>query len=242
MKKSIYFSLLCLLLLALPVQGAELALRGEKVVLLSHGNTKNLPPAEFPLKAAQNSSLRYVPVGEESAKIYALEEGLYFFSPEGKAAGVLATDEVDYCENVSFSPDQKAFAMDVGVSALREWEVFAYPAMTPILPDGIDYVVASSTSPAMLWHGNNELVYTVMQTDTQRSCNYDPCGEISVFRMNIKSGKEQPVQQGSALCDYFLLGLENTMVKVGKRCLKKVQAWEEYPENVPLQSMNIPLQ
>jgi hypothetical protein len=241
MKKSIACFILGCVLLALPAQGAELALRNGKAVLLHAGGSKNLPDAEFLLKAAQNSPLRYVPVGEESAEKYGLEEGLYFFTADNKPAGRLITDAADYCEAISFSPDHKAFAMDSGVSALREWEVFAYPSMKPLLESEIDYVVASASSPAMLWHGNDELVYTFMQTDTQRACNYDPCGEVSVFRMNIKTGQEKPVQQASALCDYFLLGIDKDVVTLGKRCLKTVKAWEKYPENVPLQPMNIPL-
>lgn len=200
-----------------------------------------LPADMHPVNEVQNSPLHFVAASPEDEGTPTVTSGIYFFNKDGKPAGMIPTPDAHVCMAASLSPDGTLLALDFGTSQIREWKLFSYPALKPLQGGkSIWYVDILETKP-LIWGQNNRMFYSVMDTESKRVCDYDPCGPVSVHAFDPATGKETTVKEGTLLCDYFLQDVSGSQVTVGRRCLKKVEDWKPFPENVPIHTENIPL-
>ena len=235
--RRLLFAGLLLFLFALPALAAapEVSLKDDKLFLVKSGKA-----TELEAFAVANSNLRYVAAGEDDAKAAGLAAGLYLFAADGKAAGFIPSDAAEFCSEVALSPNGKVLAMDSGTYLIRDMHFFSYPGLTPLKGSPVEYFQLED-KPALLWLGEAEVLVTRMESESDRVCDYDPCGPTSVVRHNLSDGSATAVLEGTPLCDFTFVSLQGSTLTASKLCLQNLEAWKVYPENAARESVTVPL-
>ena len=234
--------LLALLLLcfsasfALAASG-HVSVKNGQVFVERDGKTTPVSKDTMTPDAVGNSTLLYVTVGEEDAKPLGLKGGLYIFDAEGKAAGFAPSEAAEFCGQVSMAPGGTVLAMDSGTWLIRSWSFFSYPDMKPM--GEVEYYQVDEITP-IFWKGDTEALFTTMETETERACDYDPCGPTSIKRHDLASGKTSIILAGTTLCDYVMFSLDGDTITAGKRCLPNAEAWKNFP-GAPTEKMTVKL-
>lgn len=242
MQKIAAMLVVCLLACTVPALATPgLRLQDNRLVLENNGKTTPLPEETFPVESVKDAAgkplpgLRYCGIGADGGKAHGLAPGLYLFDAQGKKVAFAPTEAAEFCSEVRLSPGKTVLAMDSGGSLIRDWCFFAYPDMKPL--GEVSYYQAEN-KPALLWEGDDGVLFSSMETEAhKRTCGYDPCGPVSVRAYSFKSHKATTVLAGTDLCDFTLTGYspERGTVEADKRCLPSAKAWEEYPQNVPVE-------
>ncbi len=219
-------------------QSAELLLVDGKAAVREHDGIHMLPTDEFPVEQAQNAPMRFISVSTDHGS--SIRSGVYLFDEQGNSAGFIDTSEGGFCAEISFSPDKRIIAVDSGTFIVRFWKFYSYPEMKPIGKPVLYYALPDM--PGLRWFGKNEVLFNAIDTESKRICDYDPCGPVSVERLNLSNGQLSPLKQGSILCDWILLDLEDNKAVVGKRCQPTIEGWKESAFDGPWEKITIPLQ
>jgi hypothetical protein len=244
--RHILFGILFGLLAVLPAfaagTGAELTLKGDQIFLVKGGKSTALNQEMFPAQPIEDTNMRFLGVGQNDAKEQGIAPGLYLFEGDGKSVAFAATDAAEYCADVKFSPGKTVLAMDAGMSLVRDWLFFSYPAMKPI---GDTVYYQTPDNPTLIWLGEEGVLVSTMDVDTHnRSCGYDPCGPVSVKQYDLETRKSTALMPGTDLCDYTLTGLDEMaggLVTATELCLPSVKDWEVFPEGKPVKNVSLKL-
>ncbi len=244
--RHILFGMLFSLVAALPAfaagSSAELTLKGDRIFLVKDGKSTALNQDMFPAQPIEDTGMRFLGVGADDAKKQGIAPGLYIFEGDGKSVAFAATDAAEYCADVKFSPGKTVLAMDAGMSLVRDWFFFSYPAMKPL---GDTAYYQTPDNPTLIWLGEEALLVSTMDVDTHnRSCGYDPCGPVSVNLYNLETRKSTKLLPGTDLCDYTLTGLDEMaggIVSAAELCLPSVKDWETYPGEKPTKNVTVKL-
>lgn len=218
--------LLCFTAASALAASGQVSLKNDQVFVEGDGKTTPVPKDTMTPDAVGNSKLRYVTVSEEDAKPFGLKGGLYIFDADGKAAGFAPSEAAEYCAQVSMAPGGAVLAMDSGTWLIRSWLFFSYPDMKPM--GEVAYYQVEDVAP-IFWKGDKEALFNTMETETERACDYDPCGPTSIKRHDLISGKTSTLFEGTTLCDYLLFSLDGDTITMGKRCLPNAAAWKNFP-------------
>lgn len=243
--RHILFGILFSLVVALPAfaatSGVELNLKGDQVFLVKDGKSTALDQKMFPAQPIDDTDMRFLGIGPDDAKKQDIAPGLYIFNGQGKPVAFVDTDLAEFCADVKFSPDGKMLAMDAGMSLNRSWLFFSYPAMKPM--GEIGYYQAEP-NPTIIWVGDKGVLVSIMaESDHGRSCEYDPCGPVSVSYYDFKAEKSTKLLVGTDLCDYTLTGLETDGITVtaASLCLPSSKEWKSYPGEKPTKAVTAKL-
>ncbi len=238
------FLLLSLLMLwAVPaVAGPTLYLKDGAVVLKNAGKTTVLPegPSYKPQKVS-GSDMFFLGTNLEAKERFGLEQGLYLFDKTGKMIAFAPSEAAEFCADVSFSPTGNILAMDSGATLVRSNFFFSYPSLKPM---GEIVFYQLSEKPSFFWNNDTGILFSSMQVDNPgRACGYDPCGPVSVEYHSFKDSKTTSVMAGTPECDYTIAGFDagKGVVSIDKLCLPSADAWKKFPENVPPQTITVPL-
>lgn len=226
----------CLLLFLLgvsaSVQSAGLVLVKGKAALENNGSTQPLPAEEFEVMKSTGGTLRFVTVSEDQLRKRHLKMGLYLFTAEGQPAGFIAGEAASFCHAVFLSPDQKILLMDSGTWLVRNLTAYSFPELKALRKDDLSYF-SSEGIVDVAWNGNDAFLFNTLEESGGRTCDYDPCGPISVHQYSFATGKETTLKAGTALCDHTLQGVKDGSASIGSRCMKNVKDWKKFPEHVP---------
>lgn len=238
------FLCLCLFILwVVPAVAAPtLYLKGNTVVVENDGKTTALPedPSYKPQKVS-GSDMLFLGTNPEAQEQFDLEQGLYLFDKTGKMIAFIPSESAEFCADVSFSPTGNILAMDSGVTLMRSNYFFSYPSLKPM--GEIDFYQLSE-KPSFFWNNDEGILFSSIQVDNPgRACGYDPCGPVSAEYHSFKDGKAKVIKAGTPECDYTITGFdaEKGVVSIEKLCLPSADAWKEFPENVPSQTITVPL-
>lgn len=189
---------------------------------ITRGETRvTLPKESGAILPVQNASLRAVQISPEEAEQYGLDAGLYLFDTAGEATVFVAEDSGDPCAEVALSPDGKVLAVDSGTWVIRSWTFYTYPALKNL--GGVTY---RDDQKPLLWLGSNTvLLHTQEDVDQRRQCDYDPCGPISVERVDLWPFTTTPLSRGTDLCDFTIERLDNDVLTLNKTCAPSLEAW-----------------
>ena len=238
------FLLLCLLMLwaAPAVAAPALYLKDGTVVVKNDGKTTVLPedPSYKPQKVS-GSDMFFLGTNPEGKELFGLEQGLYLFDKTGKNTAFIPSEPAELCADVSFSPTGNILAMDSGATLVRSNYFFGYPSLKPM---GEIVFYQLYEKPSFFWNNDAGILFSSMQVDNPgRACGYDPCGPVSVEYHSFKDGKTTAIMAGTPECDYTIAGFdaEKGVVSIEKLCLPSADAWKEFPENVPTQTITVPL-
>lgn len=247
--RHIVFCILFSLIAVLPAfgagSGAELSLKGDQIFLVKDGKSTALNQEMFPAQpvgdAADDTGMRFLGVGPDDAKEQGVAFGLYIFKGDGKPVAFAPTENAEFCADVKLSPDGKILAMDAGVALVRNWFFFSYPEMVP-LGDTVYY--QTPDNPTLVWTGGKNVLVSVMGLEGHgRSCDYDPCGPVSVSLYVIGTQKSTTLLPGTDLCDYTLTGLAEggLAATAAELCLPSPEAWKTFPEDKPVKTVSVKL-
>ncbi len=244
--KSILLVALSLIVMAGAAQGASrphladgrlVVENGEKAVVLS---AEECPVGEvWDAQGKPLEGLRYCGVGDDAGKAHGLESGLYVFDGEGSLVAFAPNEAAEYCAETRLSPGKKILAMDSGGSLNRSWFFFSYPDMKPL---GEIAYLSAENKPAIIFDGDKGAFFSSMDIEGGgRACGYDPCGPVSVDAYFFDSHKTLTLFPGTDLCDFTLTGFSPETGEVGadKLCLASAKAWENYPENAPVEKVGM---
>ena len=124
-------------------------------------------------------------------------------------------------------------AVDTGTWVIRFWSFYTYPDFKEL---GQVSYLDTDDSNTLIWTGDTgSLISSIDDGGGKRSCEYDPCGPVSVTYYDFATQKSTPVFAGTDLCNYKLAGYntETNEVEAEQLCLKSLQDWKLYPENAP---------
>lgn len=234
MQKFLLGIALCLAL-TLPAFAADpdvkLELKKNQVLVHNKGKTIPLPQDSFPAQPIADTEMFFVGIGEEDGEEYAVAPGLYIFKKSGNPVAFAPTD-AETCSEVVFSPNGKILAMDAGTWFVRSWTFFSFPDMKP-MGDTLYYM--SEGKPSLVWAGNEGVLVSTLADEHKRTCDYDPCGPVSVEYYSFASAKSTKLLAGTDLCDYTLLGIEadGQTVTAQEQCLQSPEEWKTLPAGVP---------
>ncbi|MDD4701812.1 MAG: hypothetical protein PHI96_06280 [Desulfovibrio sp.] len=243
MKKFLSLCCFCLLVaLSVPALAAPtLHLKGNTVVMENNGKKTDLPGDTFVPQDVQGADLRFVAISPDNKDSFSIEPGLYLFDKAGKTVAFIPSEDAEMCSEVRFSPKGDILAMDVGASLVRSWFFFSYPALKPM--GEVSYYLASE-NPALIWNGDAGVLFSAMNAEVQgRVCGYDPCVAVSVEYHDFSNGKTEVLMAGTPECNYTLADFDpaKELVSIEKLCLASGAAWEQFPEDVPTQTVTVPL-
>ncbi|MDR2945631.1 MAG: hypothetical protein LBV79_02645 [Candidatus Adiutrix sp.] len=219
---------------------AELTLKGERIFLAKGGQSTPLDQDMFPAQPIENTDMRFVGLGADSAAEHGVAPGLYLFKGDGPPEAFVPTDEAEFCADVKFSPDMKILAMDAGMSLVRNWLFFSYPDLKPW---GQTVYYQTEDNPTIIWLDEGGVLVSTMEQDEHgRACEYDPCGPVSVSYYNLKTRKSAKLLPGTDLCDYTLTGLnEDGTAAALEMCLATPQAWKTFPDSSAAKAVTVKL-
>ena len=213
--------------------GATLTLKDDRISVERNGKSTLLPQDMFPAQPIEGTTLRFAGVGEDDGKKYGIAAGLYIFESQGPAAAFAPTEFAEYCSEVRLSPAGDVLAMDSGTWLIRSWFFFSFPGMKPM---GEVVYYQSEGKPALVWTGTKGALVSSMQTDDQgRTCEYDPCGPVSVDYYDFAAQRDTRLLSGTDTCDYTLTGIteDGLAATALELCLQSADAWKTLPENAP---------
>ena len=215
----------------------QVSVKNDQVFVEKDGKVTPVSKDTMTPGAVGNSKLLYATVSEEDAKPFGLKGGLYIFDADGKAAGFAPSEAAEFCSQVSMAPGGTVLAMDSGTWLIRSWLFFSYPDMKPM--GEVEYYQVGDIAP-IFWKSDNEVLFNTMETETERACDYDPCGPTSIKRYDLASGKTSIILEGTTLCDYAMFSLDGDTITAGKRCLPNAAAWKSSP-GTPTEKMTVKL-
>ena len=215
--------LLLVFALAFAAPAATVTLR-ERDVIVTTGEARHVLPKDAEsLLAVQNAPLRAVQLMPEEAASSGIEPGLYLFNAAGETVAFLADDSGVPCSAVALSPGGKVLAVDSGTWVVRSWSFYTYPVLKSL--GGLTYLADGSP---LVWHGDaTVLVLTQEDVDQKRQCDYDPCGPISVERVDLWPFTATPLFKGSDLCDYTIERFTGTQLDVIETCTQSLEGWSQ---------------
>lgn len=200
---------------------ARVVLQDQGLTVTRDGVSGVLPKDTGAILSVQNSSLRAVQVSPDEAEQHGLDAGLYLFTAAGEATIVIPEDSGDPCAAVALSPDGKVLAVDSGAWVIRSWTFYTYPALKNL--GGVTY--RDDQKPLLWLGGTTVLLHTQEDVDQRRQCDYDPCGPISVERVDLWPFTVTPLFRGTDLCDFAIERLEHGTLTVNKICAPSLEAW-----------------
>lgn len=221
--------------------GAELTLKDDQIYLTKDGKSTPLSQEEFPAQPIDDTKLRFLGLGPDTAKAHGLAPGLYIFENQGGPIAFAPTDEAEFCADVKIAPDGNMLAMDAGMALVRNWFFFSFPEMEPM--GAADYYQIPDR-PALIWIEGKGALFSSMDVDKHnRACGYDPCGPVSVSYYDFKAGRSTRLLPGTDLCDYALTGLaEDGLTATAEAlCLPSAKDWETFPEDKPTEKVDVKL-
>ncbi len=252
------FALFALLVCA-PVyaQAAEasLVVEGDTLMLLKDGKKQSLPNSMGTMEAVANSKLRFTTLSsydEELPKI-GVRAGLYLIDPDGKITYVntsipdpfaddnsMFTPEMlgDGTFDLTLSPRGDLLALSQSTSPIGQWVFLSYPSLA--YKNSTSYLMNYGDT-VLFWPQDNTVILQEIQTETDRVCEYDPCGPVSVVAYNIETGKATPLKAGTSLCDYRLQSIENNTAKILELCTKSPADWKTFPDEATDKVIEVPL-
>ncbi|MDL2291069.1 hypothetical protein LJC09_03090 [Desulfovibrio sp. OttesenSCG-928-F20] len=243
--RSILFGMLLSLVVILPAfaadSGAELNLENDQVFVIQGGKSTALDQDMFPAQPIDETDLRFLGIGLEDAKEHGVAPGLYIFKSKGKPFAFVPTDEADFCSDVKLSPNGKILAMDSGMSLVRNWFFYSFPEMKAI---GNTVYYQTPDNPAIIWVKDTGVLVSTMNEDSHgRTCEYDPCGSVSVAYYDFATNKASTLLVGTELCDYTLTGLDDDgqSAIAAELCLPSIDAWKTFPEEQPVREVKVKL-
>lgn len=220
--------------------GAELELKGEEVYIT--GTDAALPRDVFQPQSVTDTGMFFLGVGENDGEEHGVAHGLYIFTELGKLVAFAPTPDAEFCAEVRLSPAWDAIAMDAGTSPERSWSFFSFPKMKAL---GRTAYYRVEDKSSLIWTSDTGvLVSSIDSGETLgRTCDYDPCGPVSVAYFSLDSGESSTVKVGTALCDYRLAGFDADakLVNVDALCMRSVKEWHAYPVGAPVKRVTAPL-
>ncbi len=238
---SLFFCLICTCLLVLAgtaahaenAQVPKLHLQSDDNIVITRQD-KNGKPEEIVTKinvweTATGSTRRVIRLDAEAKERYGLEPGIYFFEADGKFSAMFPMEDAVYMDRVGFSP--KGDIVSISCEAFTLF--FTYPDMKPLGEATPSFLA----EPFFLWNDNQGILFSNGSSlDTEdgyggRTCNYDPCGPISVYYYSFKDQKEKELLQGTTECDYILKEFDpaKNEMEVIELCLASGKAWFNFP-------------
>ncbi|MDL2271511.1 hypothetical protein LJC23_00575 [Desulfovibrio sp. OttesenSCG-928-I05] len=234
-------ALLALLLLfpaTFAIAAPDFSLKDGTVTVRAEGKAVTISEEDFMVTPVENSDLRYGGAGEDAAAELGIPMGLYLFDASGRGVGYVETEEIEFSYTAQLSPGGTVLALDSGTWLVRSWSFFSYPDLKP-LGEPISYY-DSENRPSLLWNGDNVVYFSSMSMDeSERTCEYDPCGEVSVSRYDLAAGELSTVMEGTPLCDYTLAGLADGQLSIEKLCLPALEDWKTAPEGKPFDTVRV---
>ena len=100
----------------------------------------------------------------------------------------------------------------------------------------------------LAWFNGHTLVYRILDPDTARPCNYEPCGVISIRSYSPDTEVERLLCSGTELCDCQLIGLKAStrgrdgMARVGMQCTRNISEWRELGNKKTTVTLDMPVQ
>ena len=219
---------------------AQVEIQNGTIVATMKNKELKFSAKDFPLVNVENAELRFTTVGEAQAKESGLDEGVYIFAPTGKLAAFLPMSGAEFCSRLSLSPNGTVLAVDFGVTLVREWSFYSWPTLKKLSKVPAVYF-STQERPGLIWVNDTAVLLATMNTKSGRQCGYDPCGSLSVTLYTIANSKTTTVLKGTDLCDYTPRSLSNGTITASKLCLPSVTDWKEYPEDIPVQTIAVPL-
>ena len=224
MRYPAFFCLLILFLTAGPAQAEEL------IMIRQGGKRVSVSAAQLDLRAVENSELSYAALSLEQGELLGLRAGLYIFDAAGGLTAFAPSPDAEFCGGVSLSPGGDLLAMDSGTYVERNWDFYTYPAMRHL--GGTGYLAVEG-KPPLLWHSRGRVLLTVIREDSNRICDYSPCGPTSVVMYDLFRGKGYTVMSGTDLCDYRLDFLLDGKLAADKICQPALLDWNKPPAEAP---------
>lgn len=222
---------------------------GKLMVSKGKGKSVPLPKDLITLENVENSDLRYLALSPQTLEgnKLGLKPGLFFMTSDNKLIhftgtvpalpelgdSALTADELGDTAAlvaVSLSPKGDIIALNWGYTSLANWLFFSWPDMKFLKHGAIPMIIDGDEQP-LLWIGDKTVVTDDIDLETKRPCVGDPCGNTSVKAYNLTTGKVAVLFQGTDLCDYQVLGIEDGKVAAEKICMKKMADWEAYGES-----------
>lgn len=229
-----FLFLLILFIMAGPGQA-----QAEELILIRQGGKRvGVSAEQLDLRAVENSDLSYAALSLEQGELLGLKAGLYIFDAEGRLTAFTPTAAAEFCGGVSLSPGGDLLAMDSGTYVERSWDFYTYPAMRHL--GGAAYLAVEG-KPPLLWHSRGRVLLTVIREDSNRICDYSPCGPTSVIMYDLFRGKGYTVMSGTDLCDYRQDFLLDGKLAADKICLPGLQDWNKLPENPTARKISVSL-
>lgn len=213
---------------------------GKRLVIVRDGVTTPLPAEGFEVLPVKDAKLRYASFSDAGGKKYGLAGGVYLFGEPGAPASFLPFAEGDKVGNVRLSPGGTVLAVDAGNWLIRDWTFFSFPGLKRLGGRSVSYL-GGEGSVGLIWVNENEVLFNSMDEISKRTCDYAPCGPISVMCFTLTAGKETPVFKGTLLCDYTLQSFSEGVVTAEKLCLNTVKEWKVFPENKPREKVTATL-
>lgn len=221
--------------------GPELNFKDHQLFVEKDGASQALPQDNFSVQPIVGTKMFFLALGEDDAGSQGLQAGLYIFENQGRPLAFAPTPEAEYCADVRLSPDGRILAMDAGTWLVRSWFFFSFPDLKPI-GDCAYYQIPDH--PDLIWVADRGvLVSTMDEAGHQRSCDYAPCGPVSVKYYAFETLKVKTLWLGTDLCDYTLTGLQDDgqTVTATELCLPSAKAWETVPDPAPTKKVTVKL-
>lgn len=224
----------------------QVTMRGD--ALVTADSNKVLVKSRGDLQAVANADLRFAAIGSYQVEENSLpvRPGLYLVNTnnevryldrrvaastadDGKAL-LLGPEEFGEAGLASLSPGGDILAVNLSYEPSGRWFFFSWPDLQPLAHPVISSFIVGDT-PSLLWSGSRQVVVDAMlEEHTKRTCEYDPCGPVSVVAFDIDSGLTTVLKQGTDLCEYRALALEGDKVTIGETCKATPADWRTYPD------------
>ncbi len=227
---------LCLCLISGSALAAELAVKdGDAVIIDDAGVEHAVPGDPIGASAVDNSDMTFIALTEDdSARLteFGIKPAIYFFNAEGRKVAQFAAEYTDICFAASLSPGKNVIALDSGTWVMRTWQFYSFPDFKPMGGEGVSYF-SSGEGVDLIWIDDNQVLYnSLADMHEERKCGYDPCGATSVSIFELSSASIIPIREGTALCDYRLVSLENgATINSMEYCREKAEDWSEATED-----------
>lgn len=245
----ILLAMFALMLVATSSANAATLVRDKDRLVLMHNDKKIILPDDLgKLKSMYHPVIEYAIFNKdnESVKKYGITPGIYIVGgtellmyfrgvlpPKTRGnwdEGLKAVDFGSEVFDASLSPNGAFLALALDATMSPTWVFFTMPGMKYINGGMITAYYDGETDKPLYWHSNSSVLFDEMGS-TKRKCQYDPCGNISIKSIDILNGKITIVKQGTDLCDYRMLSVDDSEGEGGiaKICMKSVSDWKHYP-------------
>ena len=187
-----------------------------------------MPSYAVVVKEVANSEMSWAAIPADQGQSLGLAGGLYLFTAEGAAYGLIPAGAASSSQSISLSPNGRILIVDPGRAPNRDLSFYSYPDLHSL---GSLAVFQRGEEPPLLWTDKGQALFTSIEVESrQRPCDYAPCGPTSVKFFNPDEGKITTILAGDPTCDYTAVSVAGGELTATKLCLAAATSWRFYPE------------